>query len=115
MRAGKLRSKINILRYKNVQDEAGGLIGMWTVHIPNLRCDDRVVSSRDNMRNSIEISEETHTIEVRYRDDILSTDRVQLSDGRTLAIIGKPKVTDQKKRSLIITARYDDNDEQRYN
>lgn len=108
MRAGKLRSKIDIMRHMEVELENGATSYEWTPFLTGLRCDDRVVSSRDQMRAGAEISQETHTIELRYRSFILPTDRVRLYDGRTLAIIGTPKPSaDQKRTSMIITAVYD--------
>ena len=108
MRAGKLRSKIDVLRFGEVELENGATGNEWSVFIAGLRCDDRVVSSRDQMRAGAEIDTETHTIEIRYRGDILPTDRIRLPDGRELAIVGRPKPgDDQKKRSMIITAVYD--------
>lgn len=108
MRAGKLRSKIDILRFMEVELPNGATANEWAVYIRGLRCDDRVVSSRDLIRSGAEIDSETHTIEARYRGDILPTDRIRLSDGRELAIVGRPKPgSDQKKRSMIITAVYD--------
>lgn len=108
MRAGKLRSKIDILRYMEIELPNGATGNQWSVYISGLRCDDRVVSSRDLIRAGAEVDSETHTIEVRYRGDILPTDRIRLSDGRELAIVGRPKPgNDQKSRSMIITAVYD--------
>lgn len=108
MRAGKLRSKIDILRYKEVELENGATSNEWVLHLKSVKCDDRVISSRDQARNGTELSEEVHTIELRYRSDITDKDRVRLFDGRTLAINGRPKPNpDQKNKSMIITAVYD--------
>lgn len=107
MRAGKLRSKVSLLNYIADEDDAGGDIGRWESYA-TVRADDRVISSRDQLRGQAEISDEVHTIEIRYRSDIKPEHLVRLSDGRELAIVGWPKPgDDQKKRSLIITAKYD--------
>ncbi|CAM0041668.1 head closure Hc1 [Vibrio phage K394] len=107
MRAGKLRSKITLLHQVEEQDKIGGDISVWKPYA-TVRADDRVISSRDQLRGQAEISEEVHTIEIRYRSDIKPDHRVRLADGRELAIVGWPKPgDDQKKRSLIITARYE--------
>lgn len=89
------------------QDEAGGDIGSWMPYA-TVRADDRVISSRDQLRGQAEITDEVHTIEIRWRSDVKAEHLVELSDGRTLAIVGQPRPgDDQKHRSLIITARYD--------
>lgn len=96
-----------MLHYVEEQDELGGDIGAWQPYA-TVRADDRVISSRDQLRGQAEISEEVHTIEIRYRKDVTPEHKVRLSDGRELAIVGWPKPgDDQKKRSLIITARYE--------
>lgn len=108
MQAGKLRSKIDILRLVEIKDQAGGVIGTWVTHIPKLRCEDKVISTRAALSGSLQLENETHTIRVRAHNDILPTDRVRLSDGRELAIDGYPQPDDsQKGRFLIITAVYD--------
>ena len=106
MRAGKLRSKINLLRLVKEQDEAGGMKGVWKPYAKNVRCDDRIISSRDNLRGQLELNDEVHTILIRYRNDIEPEDRVELSDGRTLKIEGRPR-RGQKRKEMIITAVYD--------
>lgn len=107
MRAGKLRSKIRLMHYIESEDDAGGDNGEWKCYA-EIRADDRVISSRDQLRGQAEISDEVHTIEIRYRNDVKPEHRVELPDGRSLAIVGYPRPgADQKKRSLIITARYD--------
>lgn len=107
MRAGKLRSKINLLRFEKVTDEAGGITGEWVVYAKNVRCDDRVISTQDKLQSNIDLSSEVHTIEIRWRNDIKGDHRIGLQDGRTLKIQGYPRPgMDQKKRSMIITAVY---------
>ena len=106
MRAGTLRSTIKLLRYDQVQDSAGGIIGKWIAYA-TIRADDRVTSTKSMLEAGVDINQEIHTIRIRYRKDINPSDRVEISDGRTLAVEGYPRPVDQKNRELIITAVYD--------
>ncbi|WP_417536333.1 phage head closure protein [Methylophaga sp.] len=107
MQAGKLRSKIDLCRLIDVKDSAGGTKKEFRPYAYDVRCDDRVKSTNQKLASNVELQEEIHTIRIRYRNDILPKDMVRLRDGRLLTIEGYPMPEgDQKKRSLIITARY---------
>lgn len=107
MQAGKLRSKIDLCRLVDVQDDAGGTSKEVVAYAKGVRCDDKVKSTNQKLASNVELQEEIHTIRIRYRNDILPKDMVRLRDGRLLSIEGYPMPEGyQKKRSLIITARY---------
>lgn len=107
MQAGKLRSKIDLCRLIDVQDGAGGTKKEFRPYAYDVRCDDIVKTTNQKLASNVELQEEIHTIRIRYRSDILPKDMVRLRDGRLLRIEGYPMPEgDQKKRSLIITARY---------
>lgn len=109
MRAGKLRSKIDLMRLEAVIDEVGDTTAEWVTYAKGVRCDARSVSSREQMRNNAELTELVYTIEMRYRADVKSNDRLLLHGVGELAIIGPPRSgDDQKNRSMIITARLDE-------
>ncbi len=108
MRAGKLRSKVDLIRLQAVIDEVGDTTEDWVTYAQNVRCDARAVSSREQMRNNAELTEVIYTIEMRFRSDVKSNDRINLHGVGELAIVGAPRPgDDQKKRSMIITARLD--------
>ena len=108
MRAGKLRSKIDLMRLDAVVDDVGDTTEDWVTYATNVRCDARAVASREQMRNNAELIELVYTIELRYRADVKSNDRLLLHGVGEMAIIGPPRPgDDQKNRSMIITARLD--------
>lgn len=108
MRAGKLRSKIDLMRLEPVADDVGDITETWVKYASGVRCDARSVSSREQMRHNAELSELVYTIEMRYRADVKASDRIILHGVGELAIIGPPRPgDDQKGRSMIITARFD--------
>jgi len=107
MQAGKLRSKIDLCRLVDVQDAAGGIVKEYQAYASNVRCDDRVKSTNQKLAGNVDLQEEIHTIQMRYRSDVRPSDVVRLKDGRILNIEGFPMPDgDQKNRSMIITARY---------
>lgn len=105
MRAGLLRSKIDLMRLNQTQDSAGGLIDEWVTYA-TVRCEDRVTSTKSLIESGMDINQEIHTFRMRHRCDIKPSDRVKISDGRILDIVGYPKPLDQKRREIIITAVY---------
>jgi SPP1 family predicted phage head-tail adaptor len=108
MRAGKLRSKMDLMRLEAIKDDVGDTTEKWVTYAKAVRCDARAVSSREQMRNNVELTEMIYTIEMRYRSDVNSNDRILLHGVGELAIIGPPRPgEDQKKRSMIVTARLD--------
>ena len=109
MRAGKLRSKVDLMRLQPIKDDVGDTTEDWVTYATNVRCDARAVSSREQMRNNAELTELVYTIEMRYRANVKSNDRLLLHGVGELAIIGPPRPgDDQKNRSMIITARLDE-------
>lgn len=107
MKAGKLRSKIDLCRLLNVKDEAGGERQEVRPYAYSVRCEDVIKSTNQKLQSNVDLQEEIHTIRIRYRSDILPNDLVRLPDGRLLNIEGLPMSgSDQKKREMIITARY---------
>lgn len=106
MRAGKLRTKIKLLRHVKEQDRAGGVIDNWVAYA-TVMSEDKVVSTRSLISGGVDINEEIHTIMIRYRADIKPSDRIELPDGRVLSINGYPKPLDQKKKALVLTGVYD--------
>lgn len=110
MRAGKLRSKIDIMELREIRDEAGGISKQWVPIATGVRADDQVKSTNQKLAGGVDMQEEIHTIMIRYRKYVLGEHRVRLSDGRMLAIEGRPTPdNEQKKRYLIITAIYNGN------
>ena len=96
-----------MLRCIDEESETGIAEPKWVPYAIGVRCDDRVISSRDNLTAGVELSTEIHTIGLRYRADVMAEHRVRLSDGRILAIEGMPQPLDQKNKWMIITAVYD--------
>lgn len=84
MYAGKLRNRIIIERESYVQNDSGGQDIIWSTY-KKVKAFIKPKSGTERVRGMKLESPLTHTIAIRYTDDILPTDRVNFN-GRYMQI-----------------------------
>lgn len=83
--AGKLRNMISIERAVKTPDGAGGSTNVWAPVVSSLRSYIKPISGGERFNAMRLEADTTHRIFIRYRTDILTSDRVNYN-GRLMQI-----------------------------
>ena len=104
MLIGRLRHRITFQNESLVDDGQGGEVRTWDdrtdasfASIKPLRAEESVYNEQLNHNGTPEVV-------IRYRDDIVSTDRIKISSGRYFQIVGMIN-PNERDRQLVITCK----------
>lgn len=77
--AGKLRTKITIERETSTPDSQGGQSLAWSTHA-TIKAYLKPMSGGERLQAMRLEANQTHRIYIRYRDDLLTTDRIVIGN-----------------------------------
>lgn len=101
MRAGRLKSLIEIQRYTTTKNMVGEVKQSWNTLL-NTRAEIKPLTAKEIFASNMNVSEVTHKITIRYEVEIKSTDRI-VYNGRFFDITGVINIDEQNTVIEILT------------
>lgn len=103
VRAGRLRSRITILRQSKAPTGKGGFTATWTGDPKPIAAEVIAISGREDTIDHVLQGVSVYRITVRWRADLSVREQLRLADGRVLNIKSADD-PDGRRRDLLIIA-----------